>query len=138
MNLILRLTVVLVLCLIAVAIPSLPAQAQCGQPFLELSPEYGLPGTDITVYGHDFTADVLVDIYYDGDPIATGRTSSNGAFTIMITIPESCQGHYQVFVQGKYASADTYFTVKPGLTVSPENGPPGATVTVEGKGCAGK
>jgi hypothetical protein len=136
MSLLSRLLVVFVVCLIGVALPPLPAQAQCGQPFLELSPEYGLPGTDVTIYGHDFTAGVLVDIYYDGDPIATGRTSSNGAFTIMITIPESCQGHYQVFVQGKYASADTYFTVKPGLTVSPENGPPGATVTVEGKGFA--
>ena len=136
MSLLSRLLVVFVVCLIGVALPPLPAQAQCGQPFLELSPEYGLPGTDVTVYGHDFTADVLVDIYYDGDPIATGRTSSNGAFTVMITIPESCQSHYQVFVQGKYASADTYFTVKPGLTVSPDNGPAGATVTVEGKGFA--
>jgi hypothetical protein len=136
MRLLSRLLVVFVVCLIAIALPYLPAQAQCGAPFLELSPEYGLPGTDVTVYGHDFTAGVLVDIYYDADPIATGRTSSNGDFTVMITIPEGCQGHYQVFVQGKYATGDTYFTVKPGLTVSPDNGPPGATATVQGKGFA--
>ncbi len=131
-----KLLAVLVVFLIAILLPSSPAQAQCGGPFLELSPEYGIPGTDVTVYGHDFAAGVLVDIYYDGDPIATGRTSSNGDFTLMITVPEGCQGHYQVFVKGKYASVDTYFTVKPGLMVRPDNGPPGATVIVEGKGFA--
>ena len=136
MRLISRLLVVLVVCLIAIALPAAPAQAQCAGPFIELSLKSGLPGTDVIVYGLDFAAGVLVDIYYDGDPIATGRTSGNGAFTIMITIPEGCQGHYQVFVKGKYASVDTYFNVRPGLTVSPDNGPPGATVTVEGKGFA--
>jgi hypothetical protein len=122
--------------LVAIALPTAPAQAQCGGPMIELSPEYGLPGTDVIVSGQTFTADALVDIYYDGDQIATDRTSSNGDFTVMITIPEGPQGHHQVFVQGKYASTDTYFTVKPGLTVIPDNGPPGATVTVEGKGFA--
>jgi hypothetical protein len=137
MNLISRLTVVLVLCLIAVALPSLPAQAQCGGPSIELSPKSGLPGTDVTINGRYFDAGALVDIKYDGNnPVATGRTNSNGEFTVMITIPEGCRGQHQVFVQGKYASADTYFTVKPGLTVSPDNGPPSTTVTVEGKGFA--
>jgi len=130
--------VVLIFCLIAIALPATPAQAQqCGGPFLELSPKYGLPGTDVIIYGQNFAASVLVDIYYDGDPIATGRTSSNGAFTIMITIPEDCSGHYQVLAKGKFSTVDTYFTVKPGLTVSPDNGPPGMTVTVEGKGFSG-
>ncbi len=135
MRLVYRLLLILVLCLVAVALPATPAQAQqCGGPFLDLSPEYGLPGTDVIVYGSDFAAGVLVDIYYDGDPIATGRTSSNGAFTIMITIPEGCSGHYQVLVKGKYSTVDTYFSVRPGLIISPDNGPPGTTVTVEGKG----
>jgi hypothetical protein len=127
---------VLVLCLTAIALPAAPAQAQCYGPFIELSAKSGLPGIDVIVYGQDFTANVLVDIYYDGDLVATGRASSNGAFTIMITIPEGSSGHYQVLAKG-YTEVDTYFTVKPGLTVSPDNGPPGMTVTVEGKGFAG-
>jgi hypothetical protein len=126
----------LVFCLVALALPAVPAQAQCYGPFIELSTESGPPGTDVIVYGRDFTAGAVIDIYYDGDLVATGRASSNGAFTVMITIPEGCSGHYQVFVQGKYASTDTYFTVKPGLTVSPDNGPPGTAVTVQGKGFA--
>jgi hypothetical protein len=136
MRLVARVLFFLVVSLIAIALPAAPAQAQCGGPLIELSPKYGLPGTDVIVYGHDFAAGVLVDIYYDGHPIATGRTSSNGAFTIMITIPEDCSGHYQMLVKGKYSSVDTYFTVKPGLTVTPDNGPPGMTVTVEGRGFA--
>jgi len=126
---------ILVLCLIAITLPTAPAQAQCAGPFIELSAKAGLPGTDVIIYGNDFTAGKLVDIYYDGNLVATGRASSNGAFTIMITIPEGCSGHYQVLAKG-YTEVDTYFNVKPGLTVSPDNGPPNSTVTVEGKGFA--
>ncbi len=125
-----------VLCLTALALPAAPAQAQCGGFFIELSSKSGLPGTDVIVHGQDCTAGKLVDIYYDGDLVATGRASSNGAFTIMITIPESPGGHYQVLADVGYTEVDTYFTVKPGLAVTPDNGPPGMTVTVEGKGFA--
>ena len=135
MRLVSRVLFVLVLSLVALALPALPAQADCSL-FIELSPEYGLPGTNVTVYGHGFAAGTLVDIKYDGDLVTTGRASSNGDFTVMITIPEGPQGHHQVFAQGKYVSTDSYFTVKPGLTVTPDNGPPGMTVTVEGKGFA--
>jgi len=136
MRLVSRVLFFLVVCFIAITLPAAPAQAQCGGPIIELSPKYGLPGTDVIVSGQAFAASVLVDIYYDGDPVATARTSNNGAFTIMITIPEDCSGHYQVLAHGKYSTVDTYFTVKPGLTVTPDNGPPGMTVTVEGKGFA--
>jgi hypothetical protein len=136
MQLLFRLLSILVLCLIAMALPATPAQAQCGGPSIELSPSSGVPGTEVTVHGYDFTEGVLVDIYYDGNLIATDRTSSKGDFTIIITIPEGCMGHYQVLAKGKYASVDTYFTVKPGLRVSPEKGPVATTVTVEGQGFA--
>jgi len=136
MRLVSQVLLLLVVCLIAIALPSLPAQAQCGGPFIELSPKYGHPGTDVIVSGHVFTAGKLVDIYYDGDLVATGRASSDGGFTTMITIPEGCSGHYQVLANAGYTQVDTYFTVKPGLAVSPDNGPPGMTVTVEGQGFA--
>jgi len=136
MSLLSRLLVVLAVCLIGVALPSLPVQAQCGGPSIELSPEYGNPGTRVTVYGHYFTAGKLVDIYYDATLIVRDvRANSGGDFAYTFNIPEGCSGHYQVLAKG-YAEADTYFTVKPGLTVSPDNGPPGTTVTVEGKGFA--
>ena len=134
MRLLSRLLIAIGICLIAIALPSLPAQAQCGGPFIDLSPSSGIPGTEVTVYCYDFTEGVLVDVYYDGNPIATERTSSRGDFTIFLTIPECGKGHHQVLAAGKYSSIDTYFTVKPGLTVSPDDGPVGTTVTVKGQG----
>jgi hypothetical protein len=130
------LLVVLVVCLIAIALPVVPAQAICVPYDIELSPKSGLPGTEVTVYGYDFAEDKLVDIYYDGTIIATGRTDSRGDFTLTFTVPEGCNGHYQVLADVGYVSVDTYFTVKPGLTVSPEKGPAGTNVTVKGLGFA--
>jgi len=131
-----RLVTVLVICLIAVALPAAPAQAQCAPYGIELSSSSGVPGTEVTVYGHDFRDDALVDLYYDGKIIATDRTNSKGDFTIPFTIPEGCTGHYEVKAKLPYTEVHTYFTVKPGLTVSPEKGPVGTTVTVEGRGFA--
>ena len=144
MRLLPRLLGVLVVCLIAIALPAVPAQAQCDAPFIELSPSSGAPGTKVTVYGQDFDEGKLVDIYYDGtgedDRVATNRTNSRGDFTITFTVPEGYKGAYKVHaIVGAnvgYDTADAYFTVKPGLTVSPEKGLVGTTVTVEGQGFA--
>ena len=131
-----RVLVILVLSIIATTLLPVPAQAQCGGPFIELSPKSGLPRTEVTVSGHHFAKGVLVDIYYDGNPIATNRTDSRGDFVIFFTVPECAKGYYQVLADGKYASVDTYFAVKPGLMISPEKGPVGTNVTVEGLGFA--
>ncbi|MCJ7669046.1 MAG: Ig-like domain-containing protein [Dehalococcoidia bacterium] len=135
-----RLVIVLVVCLIAIALPAVPAQAQCGGPFIELSPSSGAPGTEVTINGQDFDAGKYVDIYYDGTIRATGKTDSSGDFTIPFTVPEGCKGAYQVHAKVGadvgYDTADSYFTVKPGLTVTPEKGPVGTNVTVRGQGFA--
>ena len=135
-----RLLIVLVVCLITMALPAVPAQAQCGEPFIELSPGSGAPETEVTVYGYDFDDGKYVDIYYGGTIAATGRTNSRGDFTITFTVPEGYKGAYQVHAKvGSdvgYDTANAYFTVKPGLTVSPEKGPVDTTVTVEGQGFA--
>ena len=136
MRLLSRVLIILVVCLISLALPAAPAQAICVPWGIELSPEFGPPGTEVTVYGHDFAEDTLVDIYYDGVLVATDRTNGNGEFTIIITIPEDCRGPYRVLADLVYTTADTYFVVRPGLTVSPEKGPLGTNVTVKGQGFA--
>jgi len=137
MKLLPRLVIVLVVCLIAIALPAVPAQAaQCGKPFIELSPSSGVPGTEVVVNGQRFGENAEVDIYYDGTRVATGRTDIKGKFAITITIPESCKGSHEVRAEALDETAGTYFTVKPGLTVSPEKGPVGTTVTVKGQGFA--
>jgi len=135
-----RLVIVLVVCLIAIALPAVPAQAQCGGPSIKLSPGSGVPETKVIVTGQFFDASKYVDIYYDGTIVATGRTDSSGDFTIPFTVPEGYKGAYEVHAKvGAYVGYDTagsYFTVKPGLTVSPEKGPVGTNVTVRGQGFA--
>jgi len=128
--------VILIVCFIATALPAVPAQAVCVPYDIELSPSSGVPGTEVAVYGHDFHEDTLVDIYYDGTMIATDRTDSRGGFTITFTIPEGCTGPYEVKADVGYTTVHTYFTVEPGLTVSPEKGPVGTSVTVKGQGFA--
>jgi hypothetical protein len=136
MRLLSQLLVIFVICLISLALPAAPAQAICVPWDIELSPEFGPPGTEVTVYGHDFAEDTLVDIYYDGVRVATDRTDSKGEFTIIITIPEDSRGPYRVLADLAYTTADRYFVVRPGLTVSPEKGPLGTNVTVKGQGFA--
>ena len=138
MKLLPRLVIVLVVCLIAIALPAVPAQALC--PSIELSSTSGVPGINIAVNGQHFHEDAYVDIYYDGTSVATGSTDINGNFAITITIPESCKGDHKVLaVVGTSIGTvekDTYFTVKPRLMVSPEEGPVGTNVTVKGQGFA--
>jgi len=131
-----RLLVVLIVCIIAIAVPSVPAQAICVPYGIELSPKSGPPETEVTVYGHDFAEDRLVDIYYDGTRVATGRTDSGGDFIITFTVPEGGTGPYEVEADLMYTKVHAYFTVKPGLIVSPEKGPVGTTVAVKGQGFA--
>jgi len=145
MRLLSRVLVILCLCLIAIALPAVPAQAQeCGGPFIEVSPKSGAPGTEVAVVGQRFDAGKFVDIYYGGtresDIVGSGRTSLSGSFTILFTIPEGYEGGYQVHAKvGANVgldTADTMFTVKPGVTVSPDHGAVGTNVTVKGQGFA--
>jgi hypothetical protein len=133
------LLVIFVSCLIAIALPSVPAQAECVTWAIELSPESVPPGTEVTVYGHDFDAGRPIDIYYDGVLVSEGReTDKNGEFNITFIVPEDCTGYYWVLARVGSSlgivEADRLLAVKPGLMVSPEKGPAGTTVTVKGQG----
>jgi len=130
-----RFLIILGVCLIATAMPAAPAQAICVPWDIELSPEAGSPGTEVTIHGYDFGEGKPIDIYYDGILVSEGtETGPSGDFAIIIIIPEDCSGYYQVHADVGYDEADAYFHVKPGLTVSPKQGPLGTNVTVEGQG----
>jgi len=137
-----RLLVVLVVCLIAIPLLVVPTQAQEDEePSITLSPSSGVPEEEVTVRGYYFEPDEWVDIYYypDGARIRVKEveTNSAGRFTVIFNVPESCTGAHEVLAYISTSSQATKdFTVKPGLTVSPEEGPVGTTVTVEGRGFA--
>jgi hypothetical protein len=132
MRLLSRLSLVLILCLIATALSAAPAQAQCVLWAIELSPESAPPGTEVTVYGHDFDAGRPIDLYFDGGLVSEGReTDKNGEFTIAFTVPERSTGHYWVLARVGSSlgivEADRLLAVKPGLTVSRR--PPGGNIS---------
>jgi hypothetical protein len=146
MRLLFRLLVILALCLVAIGLPATAAQA--AGPYITLFPDNGVPGTNVTVRGYNFTADKEVDICYcpttacssaDRMWVAEEVDTEDGDFTVKVTIPESYTGTHELRA---YISTNTSpqatgnFTVTPGLTVSPQKGPVGTTVTVEGHGFA--
>ena len=139
MRLLSRLVVAFAVCLVAITLPAAPAQAYGSS--ITLNPDDGVPGEEITVYGYNFTPNEYVDIYYylDGTRTRVAEDETNGAgyFKETFTVPESCTGEHEVFAEDEYGRYAYYdFTVEPGLTVSPEEGPVGTTVTVEGHGFA--
>jgi len=134
-----RLPVVLVVCLVAIALPTTPAQANGAD--VTLSPSSGVPGEEVTVRGYNFTAEEWVDIYYypNGARIRVKEveTDEDGDFRVTFIIPESHTGPHEVLAEDEDdITAYDYFTVEPGLIVDPEEGPVGTTVTVEGRGFA--
>ena len=137
MRLLFRVAIVLVLCLVAMALPAAPARAQGA--WINLSPDEGVPGEEITVYGYNFTSEARVYIYYDDERVTLDRieTDDDGEFEVDVIVPESYTGAHEVYAEDEDdIDAFEYFDVEPGLTVDPEEGPVGTDVTVEGHGFA--
>ena len=135
-----RLLIIFAVCIVAIGLPAAPVQAN-GES-IKLSTSSGVPGEEIRVRGYNFTADEWVDIYYYQDGarirVAEVETAEDGRFPwVTFTVPESCTGAHKVRAElSSTVYVETNFTVKPGLTVSPEEGPVGTNVTVEGHGFA--
>jgi hypothetical protein len=136
MRLLSQLVIAFVVCLIAIALPAAPAQADGAS--ITLSPSSGVPGEEVKVRGYNFTADKWVDIYYDGTWVEDVKTDGDGDFPwVTFEVPESYTGEHEVRAYiGTTLQAIEEFTVEPGLTVSPEEGPVITTVIVEGHGFA--
>jgi hypothetical protein len=135
-----RLVIALIVCLVAIALLPVAAQAQDATIFL--SPDDGVPGEEVRVRGTNFTADEWVDIYYyvngGREWIDDVRTDDDGDFSwVTFTVPESYSGVHEVYAEDdKGIDAYDYFTVEPGLIVDTEEGHVGTNVTVEGRGFA--
>ncbi|MGB6872616.1 MAG: IPT/TIG domain-containing protein [Dehalococcoidia bacterium] len=140
MRLLSRLVIAFAICLLAIALPAAPAQANGAE--IRLSPSSGVPGEEVRVRGNNFTADKWVDIYYylngSRTPVAEAKTDGDGNFPwVTFEVPESYTGEHEVRAYiGTSLRAIEEFTVEPGLTVSPEESPVGTPAIVEGHGFA--
>jgi len=140
MRLLFRVVIVLVTCLVTIPLLAVPVQANGAH--ITLSPDDGVPGEEVTVRGYNFTAGAWVDIYYylNGSRIWIDdvRTDGDGDFWgVTFIVPESYKGDHEVFAEDEDdITAHADFTVEPGLTVDPEEGPVSTNVTVEGQGFA--
>jgi hypothetical protein len=128
-----------VFCLVAIALPTTPTQANGA--YIALSLNHGVPGSTVTVSGYNFTADEWVDIYYylNGSRIWVEdlKTDLTGYFQVTLDVPESYKGDHTVLAEDEHAiTAYADFTVEPGLIVDPDEGHVGMNLTVYGVGFA--
>ncbi len=112
---------------------------------IELDPEEGPVSTEVEISGEDFDNRENITIEYDGDEVeiqsGDEETDRYGAFeATTIIIPPSTEGDHTITVIGEDSDieVEAVFTVEPEITISPESGGTGSTVTVSGTGFGNK
>ena len=109
-------------------------------PLITVTPGQGPVGATVTVSGTGFSVSSTVGLVFDGVTItscASGSltTSGTGTFSCTFTVPGGTSGTSVNATDGSGQYATSTFTVTtPKITVTPGQGPVGATVTVSGTG----
>ena len=118
-------------------------------PTVTLNPSSGRPGSTLTIKGTGFTAEATVLISYDGQIVTSVNADTVGHFEEQSVVPiDADVGVTEIPVLAEIAipsegpnsdwapkSATALHEVPPGvLSVSPEGGPPGTSITITGEG----
>lgn len=135
-----------------------PRPTTSPNPYAEVEPSTGGPGTPVTVVGGGFPANTIVNVHLAGvvraaqaeEPFryASGRTDANGNYRIGFTMPAAWpngdpieQGDLVVLVatDGFTISASDSFSFRPSpanpqIRLQPNSGGPDTLVTVTGTG----
>ena len=115
----------------------LPIVPVIAAPAIVLTPSIGSPGDKVLVSGTDFEPAVDVPVYWDlpkaANVLNTTDIGGSRAFNVYVNIPPAVYGsdHY-IIVKGISAA----FFVTPSLTLTPDTGLVGDTITAEGHGFA--
>ncbi len=132
-----RLIIILALCLMAVPSLALPAVALNGGIGINTpSPSSGMPGTTVTITGN-YTPGETVNIYFGTMWRAEATVLSAGTFSATFDVPNTYRGLHTIRAEASENAtiyAERNFNVQSGLTVEPEEGQVGDTVTVVGRG----
>lgn len=102
-----------------------------------ITPSSGPVGTKVHVKGGGFSAGETVTVSYQGITVGTAISASNGSFTnLSFVVPTTTSiGYTTVQAVGGTTGiiASATFTVTPRLTILPNTGTSGASITVTGK-----
>ena len=104
---------------------------------IELYPQDGAVGTEVTITGKGSYASEEVAVYYNGVRIDDGAevASPVGEFGYSFVIPESAAGDHEVRVEDALGNSDEAdFKVIPSIALVPSSGAIGDEVTVNGAG----
>jgi len=113
-------------------------------PTLTLSPMAGILGTLVTANGSNFEPNAMITFRIDGTAATSScSTDANGSFpggsgtscTFRVPSPRP-GGTVIVSASDGKAAATAPFTIRPGLTLSPDSGHLGGSVTANGTGYA--
>lgn len=126
--------IAIILCLLIVALPTIPAQAQS----VTTNPSSGPVGTFVTVTGTSFTAGDTYSVTFAYGTtfarlMATG-TVTGTTFTATFGVPAVPRGSYTIQVVTTPGNFSSTFAVTPQITLSPSSGYVDDTVTVYGSG----
>ncbi len=125
-----------VLCFLLALTATTPALA--GREFLELSPNTASPGTEVLARGSGFDPGTSVQLTLLGTPepvpLDDVEVLRNGTFLGRVPVPRVAAGSYQIGVtdgaRGVLASAPLEITGGTSLTLVPDSGAPGESITV--------
>jgi len=110
---------------------------------LQLSKYGARPGGVIGIQGSDYAANETVNCYFsnEGTPnqnqlVATATADASGAFSAKFTVPATPLGYYGVACIGQQSgrSASQRLVVSDTMSISPQQGPTGTIITVDGVG----
>ncbi len=94
-------------------------------PFLTLTPEGGLVGSNLTVNGTGFTPNGVLTLEFDGSPPPNGCSEAGGLtadtrgnFTCSFPVPDSPYGDRTIRVNDSFNNATATFDVGANLTLS--------------------
>lgn len=106
---------------------------------IELVPHFGGPGTIAGIIGYNFAAISKSDVVikFDGDPIITLETNSNGEISGVFIVPALSTGNYMVVAEQPSFNIEASEVFSLGTMIvilAPKAGPTGTKVTLTGTG----
>jgi hypothetical protein len=106
---------------------------------IELVPHFGGPGTIVGVIGYNFAAISKSDVVikFNGDPITTLETNSNGEISGVFIVPALSTGNYMLVAEQPSYNIEASEVFRLGTIIvilAPKTGPTGTKVTLTGTG----